>query len=63
MGEFVELEINDDVAAEEAVVEDEVHEVVVFIEGEAALPCLEEETFSKLEEEVLEVIDDGGLQI
>ena len=29
---FVELEVNDDVAAQEAVVEDQIDEVVVFIE-------------------------------
>ena len=63
MRELVELEINDDVAAEEAVVEDEVHEVVVLIEGEALLPGLEEEAFAKLQEEVLEASDDGVLEV
>ena len=43
MGKFVELEVDDDVAAEEAVVEDEIHEVVVLIESEALLAGLEEE--------------------
>lgn len=60
---FVELEVDDDVAAEEAIVEDEVHEVVVLIEGEALLAGIEEEAFAEFEEEVLEAIDDGLLEI
>ena len=56
MGEFVEFEVDDDVAAEEAVVEDEVHEVVVRIKGEAALAGLEKEAFAEFEKEVFEVI-------
>lgn len=63
MGKLVELEVDDDVAAEEAVVEDEVDEVVVFIEGEALLAGLEEEAFTEFEEEVLEAIDDGLLEV
>jgi len=35
VGEFVELEVDEDVTAEEAVVEDEIDEVVVVVEGEA----------------------------
>ena len=63
MRELVELEVDDDVAAEEAVVEDEVHEVVVLVEGEALLAGLEEEAFAEFEEEVLEAIDDGLLEV
>jgi len=60
---FVELEVDDDVAAEEAVVEDEVHEVVVLIEGEALLAGLKEEAFAEFEEEVLQATDDGLLEV
>jgi hypothetical protein len=63
MGELVELEVDDDVAAEEAVVEDQIDEVVVFIEGEALLAGLEEEAFAEFEEEVLEAVDDGLLEV
>jgi hypothetical protein len=63
MRELVELEVDDDVATEEAVVEDEIHEVVVLIEGEAFLAGLEEKAFAQFEEEVLEAIDDGLLEV
>jgi len=63
MGELVELEIDEDVTAKEAVVENEVHEVMVFIEGETTLPGLEEEAFAEFEQKVLEMGDDGRLQI
>lgn len=63
MRELVELEVDDDVAAQEAVIEDEIDEVVVFIEGEAFLAGLEEEAFAEFEKEVFEAVDDGLLQI
>ena len=63
MGELVELEVDEDVAAEEAVVEDEIDKVVVFIEGEASLAGFEEEALAHLEKEVLEAIDDGLLEV
>ncbi|MDB6006162.1 MAG: hypothetical protein JWR15_3149 [Prosthecobacter sp.] len=63
MRELVELEVDDDVAAEEAVVEDEIDEVVVFIEGEALLAGFEEEAFAEFEEEVFEAVDDGLFEV
>ena len=49
MRRFVQLEVDDDVAAQEAVVEHQIDEVVVLIEGEAFLPGLEEEAFAEFE--------------
>ncbi len=63
MRQFVALEVDEDVAAEEAVVEDEIDVVVVVVEGEPFLPGLEEKTFSEFEEEVFELVDDGGFQL
>ena len=63
MRELVEFQVDQDVAAQEAVVEDEVEEVVVVVEGEALLPGLEEEAFAEFEEEVLEMVDDGGFEV
>ena len=48
MRELVELQVDDQIAAQEPVVEDEVEEVVVAVEGETLLPCLEEEAFAQL---------------
>jgi hypothetical protein len=63
MRELVEFEIDDDIAAEEAVVEDEIDEVVVFVEGEALLAGLEEKAFAEFEEEVFEAVDDSLFEI
>ena len=63
MGELVALEVDEDVAAEQAVVEDEVDEEVVIVEGEALLAGLEEEALPEFEEEGFQLVDDGGLQI
>ena len=59
MGEFAKFQIDDEVAAEDAVVKDEVEEVVVAIEGEPLLARLEEKAFSKLQKELFQVADDG----
>lgn len=63
MRRFVELEVDDDVATQKAVVEDQIDEVVVLIEGEALLAGLEKKAFAEFEEEVLQAVDDGLLQI
>ena len=63
MGQLVELQVNDEVAAQEAVVENEVQEVVLAVEGESFLPGLEEKTLAQLDEKPLQVGDDGRLQI
>ncbi len=60
MGELVELEVDDDVAAQEPVVENEIKEVVVAIEGETLLPGLEEKALAEFEEEFFEVADECG---
>jgi len=49
MRELLQLEINDDIAAQQPVVEYEVEEVVIAIEGETLLPGLEEKAFAEFE--------------
>ena len=61
--EFAQLQVDDEVAAQEPVVEDEVEEVVVAIEGEALLPRLKEKAFAQLQEEFFEVRDNGRFEI
>ncbi len=36
---------------------------MLFVESEALLPCLEEETFAHFQEEALDLADDGGFQV
>ena len=48
MGELVELEVNDHVAAQQTVVEDEIDEEVVLVEGEALLAGLEEKALCRV---------------
>ena len=63
MRELVELQINDQIAAQKPIVEDEVEEVVVAVEGESLLPRLEEKAFAQLQKEFFEVRDNGRFEI
>jgi hypothetical protein len=63
MGELVELQVDDQIAAQEPIVEDEIEEVVVAIEGETLLPGLEEKAFAQLEQELFQMGDDGGFKL
>lgn len=61
--ELPSLEVEQDVTAQQAVVEDKVDAEVVVVEGEPLLPCLEREALAQLQEERLQLIDDGGLEV
>src|SRR5215813_7074728 len=63
MVELVELEVDEHIAAQKAVVKDKVHEEVVFVEGKALLTGLEEEAFTKFEQKVLDAIDDSLFEV
>ena len=63
MAELVELEVDEHIAAQQAVVEDEIDEEVVLVEGEALLAGLEEKALAQFEQEVFELVDDGGFQV
>ena len=63
MGELVALEVDEDLAAEQTVVEDEVDAEVVVVEGESFLAGLEEESLAEFEEEGFQLIDDGRFEI
>jgi hypothetical protein len=57
------FEINEQVAAEDAVIKNEVDVVVLVADGDAALAGLEAEAGAELQEEGLEVINEGLLQV
>ena len=63
VGERPELEVDQHVALEDAVVEDQVDEVVVVVEGDALLPRLEAKAAAHLDQKGLQVVDDGLLQV
>src|ERR1017187_2351331 len=63
MGDLAEFQIDQDIAAQQAVVENQVHEEVVFVEGEPPLACLEEEAFAHFQQETLDLADDGSFQV
>src|ERR1017187_330773 len=63
VGDLAEFQIDQHIAAQQAVVENQVHEEVVFVEGEAPLSRLEEEAFAHFQEETLDLADDGGFQV
>ena len=61
--EVVDLQIDEDKAAQDAVVENKIDPVMGVVEGDAVLPADEGEAFAKFEEEGLEVIAETGFQI
>jgi hypothetical protein len=63
MREFSDLEVNEDITPEDAVVEDEVHIEMVGIEGEPFLPGFKEKSFAEFREKYFQFIDDGGFEI
>jgi len=60
---LVDFEVDEDEAAEDAVVEDEVHPVVGVVEGDAILSANESEAFAQLQQEGLEVVAEAGFQV
>ena len=63
MGQLAALQVDQDIAAQQPIVEDEVHEEVAVVEREPFLTGLEQEAFAQFEQEVLEAIDDGRFQL
>ena len=63
MGQLADLEVDKHIAAQEAVIEHQVYEEVLLIEGEPLLPCLKQEAFAKFQQEVFDVGDDGRFQL
>ncbi len=50
-------------AVELAVIENQIHEVIAAPDADLLLPILEAESISQFEQELLQVIEQGGLQI
>ena len=60
MRELAELEIDQDIAAQQAVVEHEVNKKMVAIQSKALLPCLEQKALAQFQQEMFELVDNGG---
>ncbi len=63
MFEGADFEVDEQMAAEEAVVEDEVDVVVLFADGDALLPGLEAEAGAEFEQEGLQVIEESCFEV
>lgn len=63
VAEGIGLEFHEDVALEDAVVEDEVDEEMFVSDEDAFLPGLEAEAVAQLEEEVLKAIQQGVFEV
>src|ERR1035437_4455998 len=63
MGDLADFQIEQDVAAQQAVVENQIHEEMVFVEGEPLLARPEEEALAHFQQETLDLADDGGFAI
>jgi hypothetical protein len=63
VGDLANLQIDQYIAAQQAVIENQVHEEVFFVEGESLLARLKEEAFAHFQQEALDLADDGGFEI
>ena len=63
MGKGGGLQLHEDVALEHAVVEDEVHEEVLFADEEALLPGFEAEAVAHFHEEILKAIEQSVFDV
>jgi hypothetical protein len=60
--QLVTLEVDQDVAFEQAVVEDQIDVKMVIVKREALLACLEQKAFAQFEQETFDAADDGGFK-
>jgi hypothetical protein len=63
MRELVQLQVDQHIAAQQAVVEHQVQIVVVAVEREPLLAGFEQEALTQLQQEILQSVDDGLLQV
>lgn len=63
MREFVNFKVNQNVALQQAVVEDQVNVEIVFVKCESLLPCFKQEALAQLQQEGLHLADGCILQI
>src|SRR5262244_3504288 len=63
MGEPTDFQIYQDIATQQAVVENEVNEEMVVVKGEALLTRLKQKAFAKLQQKMFEFVYDGGFKI
>lgn len=63
MFDLVDLQVDQDEAAEDAVVEYEINTVVSVVDGDAVLPADKGEAFAKFEEKGLEVVAEAAFEI
>jgi hypothetical protein len=63
VGKLAELEVDQQVALEDDVVEDEVDIEMLVLEREALLPRNEGEAFADLEQEMLQLLEDRALEV
>ena len=57
------MKLDQHMAVELAVIENQIQEVIAAPDADLLLPILEAESISQFEQELLQVIEQGGLQI
>ena len=63
VGEGADLQVEQHMAAEPAVIEDEIHAVMLVADGDAKLPRLETKAGAEFEEETLHVVEQRSLKV
>ena len=63
MGKLAYFQINQHIAAQQAVVENQIDKKMIFIEGKAFLPGFEQKAFTQFQQKILQLIDNGGLKV
>lgn len=63
MGDPADLEVDQYIASQQPVVEDEIDDKMIAVECETALPGLEQESLPEFEQELFYAADNGGFEI
>ena len=63
VGELADLEVDQHIAAQQAVVENQIDEKMVVVKGKALLTGFKQKALAQLQQKMLDLADDGGLQV
>lgn len=63
MGELADFQVDQHIGAQQAVVENQIDEKMVVVKGKALLPVLKQKALTQLQQKMLDLADDGALQV
>ena len=63
MRQLSNLQVNEHITFQQTVIENQIDEEVLFVEGKALLACLKQKALPKFQQEMLYILNDRGFEI